>query len=368
MGLFITNLKRILRKKTNIMFMIIIPVVLITFVMASGNFEGEIRCGVVDNDKTRFSQDMIQNLKKRNNIEIIGEDEIKKKLVDQTINCAVLIGKGFTSGLIEGKDVKIRSFSIQETNLSAPFIVNVESYLNAAQNIAVSAGGDVEKFYTGMGYYNSGNITAHYEIVRNRERSVSQTSAGLGFLVMNMLFLSSLSAMIMIRDKQSKTLFRTFSAPVTVKKYMLANIASFFTISVVQITLIFLFMIYVVKADMGASTADLYSLTLVFSLVCVSMAVAINTVSRDLRQSGLFLTMLLSPMCMLAGCWWPRSLMPEVLQKIADFVPPTWIMKAYDKVLRGGGLASVLNEVLIMLAFSLIFFLLASWRKTDIAE
>jgi ABC-2 type transport system permease protein len=71
---------------------------------------------------------------------------------------------------------------------------------------------------------------------------------------------------------------------------------------------------------------------------------------------------------MLGGCWWPMSFMPDILQKIANFVPATWIMKAYNSLLTGKSLMDVADKLLIMVVFSVVFFLLASWKKTDIAK
>jgi ABC-2 type transport system permease protein len=60
--------------------------------------------------------------------------------------------------------------------------------------------------------------------------------------------------------------------------------------------------------------------------------------------------------------------MPSFLQKIGDFVPTTWALKAAEKVLNGSSLIAVSKELLIMLLFAVVFFLMASWRKADIAK
>jgi len=47
---------------------------------------------------------------------------------------------------------------------------------------------------------------------------------------------------------------------------------------------------------------------------------------------------------MLGGCWWPIEYMPELLKKISNFVPPSWAMKAYEKIITGAGLFEIKNE------------------------
>lgn len=367
-SLFWNNLRRIVRSKANIIFMLILPVVLILFIMSTGFSRGSLVCGVVDLDNTEFTRGFIRSIEAQSVVKNISEEEINAKLVNQTMDCAIVIQKGYTEKLIRGEETKIKSYSLQETNQTVPLMTNINSYLNSARNIAVSSGGNIEKFYQGLDTYNNGNFDVEYETVKNKEILFEKTTAALGFLVMSMLFLSSFAPMIMIRDKENKTFFRIISAPITMRKYMVTNIASFFAVSIIQVLLIFFFLSTVVRAELGSTVFEMIILSLIFSLVCVSMGVAINTISRDARQSGLISSLVLSPLCMLGGCWWPLDFMPDILQKIANFVPTTWIMRSYDKVLHGAGIGGTMNEILIMLAFAVVFFLLGSWRKTEVTN
>ncbi|WKB34976.1 hypothetical protein QS257_14520 [Terrilactibacillus sp. S3-3] len=56
------------------------------------------------------------------------------------------------------------------------------------------------------------------------------------------------------------------------------------------------------------------------------------------------------------------------MQKIADFTPTAWGMKALTKLVYGNGLNDVIIDLIILVLFATVFFLLASWRRTDIAH
>jgi len=367
-AVFFTNIIRIFRNKINLLFMIVMPVVLIVVVMAMGTGEAVINCGIVDYDKSEFTEDFISRLKSMGSIKIIKEDQIQDKLINQTIDCAIVIPEGFTDGIINNKDVQVQSYTLQETNATTPFLINVQSYLDSARNIALSAGGDESRFYEGMSYYEDENMKINTQKVSKTGKNLQRTSTSMGFLVMSMLFFTSFGQMIILKDKETKIVFRILSAPITMRKYMIVNIISFFMVSVLQVTLIFGFLQYVIKANLGPYPLYMYIVSLVFSLVCVSLGVAVTSISKDTRQSAVIMSLIISPMCMLAGCWWPKSFMPDTLLKIAKFVPPTWIMDAYDKLLHGSTLADVTKEILVMLGFTVVFFLLGTWKKTDIAR
>ena len=92
---------------------------------------------------------------------------------------------------------------------------------------------------------------------------------------------------------------------------------------------------YVFKLNLGLNPMNLVVASLFFSLVCVSLGTAVNSYAKDLHKAGIMSSLLLSPMCMLGGCWWPLNIMPKFLQDISNFIPTTWIMKSYNDLLVG---------------------------------
>ncbi len=75
------------------------------------------------------------------------------------------------------------------------------------------------------------------------------------------------------------------------------------------------------------------------------------------------------PMCMLGGCFWNSDMMPNTFQYISNFVPTTWMVKAIDVVLLGGGkINSVSINIIVITLFSVVFFLLGIFTKRDIVD
>lgn len=368
MTIFLNNIKRILRRKLNIIFMLIVPVVMISFVGSLGNVSSMVRCGVVDYDDTGLTQGLIRSLESKASIRFIKEDEVQSKIFGQHVDIALVIDKGFTDGILNGNEVKIRIMSLQENDASIPVKMSINSYVNAAVNISETVSGNEERFYEAMKVFENGAIRLDAAGVDSRGNEIGTRKAQMGFLVMGMLFLSSFAALIMLEDKEKKVYYRILSGPLKVSQYMLQSLLSFFTVMVLQVVLIFLFMSLLLKVDFGINIIGMIGVSMIFSLMCVALGVCINSVSKDTRQSSLFMSLFLSPMCMLGGCWWPTEFMPSLLRKIAQFVPTTWIMKAYEKILKGGSIVAVLSEIIVLLSFTLVFFLFASWRRVDIAK
>lgn len=368
MTVFIYNIKRILKRKVNIIFIIVVPVLFILLSMAASMGGSPLKVGIVDKDDTKLTNMLINNLDGKSTVVKINEDEIKSNIISSSIDYAVVIDKGFTSSIINGEDAKVQSFSIKETDAALPVKMYIESFINAAKNIGAASTGNEDKFYTGMNYYQDGSFTAEYKTLDLKAFDKQITLTSLGFLVMCVLYLSSFSTTIILEDKKSNTYYRIFSTPIKIKSYMLQNILSFIAVAAIQIGAVLAVMQFIFKADLGPSIPNLFLVLLVFGIVAVSIGVAISSLSKDTRQSSTLMTFIIIPACMLGGCFWPREIMPDVLKKIGDFVPTTWVLKAAQGVISGSSILGVSKELIILLLFSLVFFLLASWRRADVAR
>lgn len=368
MTIFIYNIKRILKRKVNIIFMIVVPVLFILFSMAASMGGSLLNVGIVDNDNTKLTNMLINSLEGKASVVKLNEDEIKSNIISLSIEYAIVIDKGFTSNIINGKDAKVRSFSIKETDAALPLKMYIENFINAAENIGTASAGNEDKFYTGMDYYRDGNFAVDYKTSNIKALDKRITLNSLGFLIMCVLYLSSFSASMILEDKNSNTYYRIFSTPIKIKSYMLQNILSFIAIAAIQIGAVLAAMQFIFKADLGPSIPNLFLVLFVFGIVSVSIGVAISSISKDTRQSSTLTTFIVVPICMLGGCYWPREIMPEVLRKLGDFVPTTWVIKAAQGVINGSSIPGVSKELFILLLFALVFFLLASWRKADVSR
>jgi ABC-2 type transport system permease protein len=366
--IFLTNILRILRNKASLISLIVVPVFFMTMtIMLNSGGSSAIRVGVIDNDNTQMTEQFIQGLREKSNVVILSEEkEIQAKLIKNNIDYAIVVPEEFTQSMIEGIDIKLKGYKITETDASVPVIIYIESFIGVAKNIAASSMGDIDMFYQSLEAYQDGPFKANYKTLRDENKSKAITGASLGFLIMSMLFLSSFSANILLEDKRNKTFYRVLTTPMTMKEYMLQNVLSFFLVMAIQIGAVITLMITVFKLDFGNSLLSIVLILTVFAIVCVSFGVALTSLAKDRAQASSLSSLLIVPMCMLGGCFWPRWIMPEFLQKIGNLVPTTWALKAAEKTLAGQSIIEIKWEIGILLLFALVFFLLGSWKKAHV--
>jgi ABC-2 type transport system permease protein len=66
---------------------------------------------------------------------------------------------------------------------------------------------------------------------------------------------------------------------------------------------------------------------------------------------------------MLGGCMWPLEIVPEAMRTIGHVVPHAWAVDAWTVLLsRGGGLADIALQLLVLTGFAGVLLLLATTR------
>ena len=184
----------------------------------------------------------------------------------------------------------------------------------------------------------------------------------MAFIVLNLLFSATSATSIILKDREKNVFTRLFTTPMTRFKYVFQSLLSFLVITFAQITLYFLVFRYVFKFNLGDSPLSLYILFLIFGVFTISLGVFITTHAKDLRVSGTISTLVILPFAMLGGCFWPREVMPTVLQNISKVIPTTWINASNSNVLYGATLGNEMTTIVLLLGISLILLGLSSYK------
>ncbi|WP_066070072.1 ABC transporter permease [Neobacillus soli] len=365
MTIFINTLKRIFRNKVQIFFILLFPLAFMTLGFIGQ--EPAVKVAIIDKDHTKFTADLVRNLKTKAEIRNIKEGKINDDLKTLKVDYVVVIEKGFTDGLIHGKDEGITSYSVKESNFSKPVSAFLEQWLNHAKMVAEKVQHNPDSFYTEFTNYDQlGAIQLVHKLAVNE--GAERTKSVLGYLIISMLYTSLIVGLFIIFNKNNHTLYRTLTAPVKIRTYMLQITGSFLFVSFIQITFVLLIIKYVYKLYLGSAGFSIFVLLLLFSLVTVAFGVAISSISKNIIQACLIGICLVAPLAMLGGAYFPLEFAPDIIKTLSNFTPVSWVITGIEKLLQGQSLFSLGKELLILILFAIIFFLLGTFRKADIAK
>ena len=355
MTIFFNIIKRLFKNKFQLLLMFILPIIIVVPILTDTG-RPSIKLGICDLDNSKLTNSLVNSLKVNFNVININKNDINKSLKNSKINYAIIIDKGYTDSLISGKEAAIEGYKSSKMDIAEAVSASIDSFINPVKAIAKASRGNSEIFYKSFDVYTSGHVKFEDLSVKKIDPLIQKMVWGI--VVLFLLYSSIFSASIICNDKENGTFYRTISAPVKLKSYMLQNVLCFLAISFIQIVILSFLSVYVFNVTTGKSIWNMIFLLTVFSLVSVSMGVAISSLSSSTIKANVFGFSISVLFSFLGGVWGDIS--SPFLKDAAKFIPVTWVMDGVKKLLDNGKLSETAGDIFIMMLFAVIFFLIGT--------
>ena len=210
--------------------------------------------------------------------------------------------------------------------------------------------------------------TPHQDSEQVNAVDLSQ-SAVPGFTVLFVFMAAQTTARSIYEEKKIGTFRRLVAAPLNKVELMIGKILPNFIIALVQILVIFAFgsvgmrLLGLTPMPVERSPLGLILVAIVLALCSSAFGIAIAGIARTENQIGGLSTLLLWGMGLLGGSLIPLFILDRFLGYIPMIVPHYWANRAFDDLLiRGLGVANIALDLGVLLAFSLVFFVIGLWR------
>jgi ABC-2 type transport system permease protein len=95
-------------------------------------------------------------------------------------------------------------------------------------------------------------------------------------------------------------------------------------------------------------------------MVSLGLASTVAGLIRNGQNAAMINSMIVTPTCMLGGCFWPLAIMPEFMQKIANFIPQKWAIEAVEIAATGGTLSDIALPLAILSLMAVILLAVGS--------
>ncbi len=189
----------------------------------------------------------------------------------------------------------------------------------------------------------------------------AQTSPGIG-VMFTMFFIAYGGAAILLEREQG-TLRRLLTMPVSKTAILAGKVLGVFIAGAIQFTIMVLAGQFLFGVDWGREPLALAVMIVAFVLCITCFSMLLAALARSYAQIDALSTLIILPLAALGGAMWPIEIVPPFMQQIALFLPTGWAMRGFhDIITRGLGLADVLPEAGVLLAFGAVFLAIAVWR------
>jgi len=354
----INTFKLLMKKKSFITMGIIAPAFIILFFTFAFGKEYNYKVGIIDNDKSYISNEIINTINNIENIDIINvsNDDYKILLATEQIQVAVIINKNFSENILNLKtdEITIKAISNGELKSILSSIIKSKSY--ELSLIAQNSDKDINKFKEINKSYKDNLLTVNYNEIKDSRASIDNS---LGLVIMMIFITGSTIASFIIDDEENNTKCRILVSKVKPYKYYMSLLIVFYLLSCAS-TFIYYIMCKVLNLNFNMiNTNNFLIIMLMINLVSVSLNLLIVSFTKSRYVASTINILLVIPSCMLSGVFWDFKLMPNYLQKIGEFLPSRWVYVCLEKLKVYDDLSCISEYIFAMLELSLIFFIIS---------
>ncbi len=375
---------------TELLFFIVLPIVF-TFLLAGGTPSGDddprISLLVVDESKTRISQQIIAELQHSTAVrpEVTTREAAQSQFDDRRADVVFIIPAGIDIASLQDGSAQVQLLQ-QPNNINAlvaeravqTAIRRVSSSISAAQS-AIKQRETIQAFASDaekQEYFKS-SLEVAQTIQKDAPERVTvvegntqdqvdydpraNSSAGqlITWVFVPLFGISALFAY----ERQKGTLRRILTTPTSKASYLLGTIFGQVVMALVQMVLLVGFGILVMKLNWGREPLALFLILLTSALAAAAFGTTMGTFIKSESQANGLSIMFSMVFALMGGCWYPLELFPPAIQNAVKVLPTRWAMQGMlDLVLRGGGLRDILPEAAVLLGFAVIFFSVGVWR------
>lgn len=358
--------KIIFMKKSNVMIYLVLPVVLIMVFMGmqGSPSSSKVSIGIVNKDNTKIAGDMLNYLDSTHKFKIVplNEDDLEDGVASGDIQFAIIIPEKMKEKIINKDIDKIEIVSIKGQDATVWIENYMNLYMKNIMDISKAANGQEENFNKMYEGYSKQELMLQSEFVMDNTKGVGTTQTSMGLFILVMLIGASTTSSLILKEKRERTYQRICTSPVSSNQYMMGNVIVNLFIVFIQITIVLFLTTVILNYNIHMKAIQLLIILTSFGTVAVALGLLIVAFSKSTTSAGNLSTLIITPSCMLGGCFWPVSIMPPFLQKLSDFIPQSWALGAIRKLQEGAQFSDVLSNILILLGFSIAFFLISVYK------
>lgn len=359
----LNTLRVTFRKKFAPVVYLVLPVggVLLALVMMSGGQSKPITVGVVDESRGPLSSALVRSIDSWGNYRTtpVEAARLNALLVNGKLDCGLVIPAGFDRGALEGAVPPLRLVSIKGQAVTAWLQSFLSQFSAGLSELAAASGGNAARFQALVSGALSSGSRLDVQPLPDSSRGKNVTLTSMGFLIMFIMLGTGLTSQLVLTEKRNRTYQRVCSAPVLPREYIAGNGAAGLLIVVAQIVAVIVLLRAVLHVQTFVPDLLLFAVLFCFGLVSVALGLVISSFARSSEIANTLSTLILTPSCMLAGCFWPISLMPAFVRRIALFLPQRWVLDSVQRAQGGAGLAGIAPDLAVLLAFAVALVVVA---------
>lgn len=318
-------------------------------------------------DRGAFGAYMLDLVNQDSLYEVKMQTDSTGKLVREAVatgdaDAAIFIPADFTERLLAGEQPQPVLYRWTEQLWNASLLSSLETQ---ARSMAASV--ELLQAASGRVAPDAGKLSELLEQQARHAVSAQHTPMKLGVVAANPIMIGSILLFLMLlvsqsvgfimEDREMRTMQRMYTAPLRALDIALGNYLGSILVGTIQLVLVLSLTYFVFGYSPGVSFGAMLFALECFMLAAIGVMTAVGGLVRNAHQLSQINLLIVTPTSMISGCFFPLSMMPEFLQKLANFMPQKWALQAIDRLSIGGGIIDIAQPILILLLFAVVLLI-----------
>ncbi|MFX3633390.1 MAG: ABC transporter permease [Candidatus Pristimantibacillus sp.] len=361
-------IRRTIGSKRGIFLNLLLPAILLSVIAGLFVDAGKDKAVItVSNEDTGIlGEYLVKSLNNENlydvRVESNGSDQMMRDAVlEGGSDASIYVPSNFTDQLIAGERPQASVYRMNEQlwNISLTTRLQAEADKLAASADLIRNSGEtgdkaatLEKLALLLDELGKSTVSVEEEEMR-LGKTLSHPEM-IGIMLMFVLLLVGQSIGYVMEDRELRTMARMYAAPLRSLDIAVGNFTGSLLLGTFQL-IVFLGFSYFVFGFMN--DVSFWALLLVlecFLFAAVGICSLIAGLVKNSTQLSQINNLFITPTCMISGCFWPISIMPDFMQKLANFVPQKWAIQAIDRLGGGGSIADIWLQLSILVLFAVV--------------
>ncbi|MDE3086112.1 MAG: ABC transporter permease [Acidobacteriota bacterium] len=372
-----TAVRRVLRDRTALFFLVVLPVVVILIIGFTVRGFSTFRVGVVDLGAGAAGRDVTTALTHTGDLAVQRFTTTRaaaQAVARGQISTAVVLPAGMDAALRAGRTVDVGVVSEQADTAqqaAAQAVTTVISRhgarVQAALFAAARSPASFDAALARASALQEGGGAQVTVASRQADRRANVLPQGFEYSAPTELvlfvFLSALTGGANVIDSRRLGIYeRVAAAPVRASTVVVGEALGFAAIAVMQAGLIVLVGAVVFGVSWGNPPAAAV-LVVLWALVGAGAGMLSGTLFRTPEQATAVGPVVGIAFAMLGGCMWPLSIVSSTMREVGHVTPHAWAVDAWTALLaRHGTLGSIGRELAVLAAFAAGFLVIATRR------
>ena len=176
------------------------------------------------------------------------------------------------------------------------------------------------------------------------------------------LLTTLLTLITFVSERTSGTLDRIIATPLTEGEIVAGYAVAFSVVGIIQSVILLAVGILVFHVIIVGNVLLAFAVIALLAVVSQALGILLSSLARREAQAVQILPFVVLPAFLLSGIFWPIEAIPAWLRPLSYLIPPTYAVDACRSVMiKGWGLSNIWVDVVALLAFAVVFLVLAVW-------